>query len=152
MTNQEYLNHLTRRTVKELKPLYEKVFTNPPPFSYKKKQIIQKLYDRFKELNNQNPNAEEYNPEIDPQFDISKNNYRKVKAREGSRRSIIVECLKEGIWDTETMAEMLHFTNPEWPINKNKVAVSGTIADLRKNRGWKIVIDDKGRICTANGD
>jgi hypothetical protein len=51
MTNQEYLNHLTRSRVKELKPLYEKVFKQPPPI--KKKDIIQKLYDRFKELNSE---------------------------------------------------------------------------------------------------
>jgi len=74
-----------------------------------------------------------------------------VTSRVGSRRSIIVESIKEGIWDTETLGEMLHMKNNTWPINKNKVAVSGTIADLRKNKGWEIKVDDKGRICVTNG-
>ena len=151
MTNQEYLNHLTRRTLKELKPLHQKVFDQSSPKSLSKMHLIQKLYDKFKKLNAENPKAEDYNPEIDPQFGIQENNYHKVTSRAGSRRSLIVEAIQEGIWDTATLAEMLHNKNEEWPIQKNKVAVSGTIADLRKNKGWKIVTDEKGRICVTNG-
>jgi hypothetical protein len=135
--------------VKELKPLYEKVFKQPPPI--KKKDIIQKLYNKFKDLNSENPNAEEYNPDIDPQFDIKENNYHKVTSRPGSRRSAIIDAIQEGVWDTITLAEMLYMKNENWLIKKNKVAVSGTIADLRKNKGWDIKVDNKGRICVLNG-
>jgi hypothetical protein len=151
MTNQEYLNHLTGKNLSHLKPLYEKIFRQPPPTKFKKKDIIQKLYDKFKELNSENPNAEEFNPEIDPQFGIEKKNYHKVTSRAGSRRSMIIDAIQEGIWDTVTLAEVLHMKNEEWPLKKNKVAVSGTIADLRKNKGWDIKVDDKGRICVLNG-
>jgi len=150
MTNQEYLNHLTRRTVKELRDLHHKITDQAVKRGWKKRDIIQKLYDKFKELNKDNPTADTYNPDIDPAVGIEKNNYHTVTSRPGSRRSIIIDAIKEGIWDTTTLAEMLNNRNEDWPLKKNKVAVSGTIADLRKNKGWKITTDDKGRICHEN--
>ncbi len=64
----------------------------------------------------------------------------------GSRRGKIIEMVQEGMWDTKSLAEALHAINPEWPVDKNKAAISGTLADMRKNHGWIAKTNDDGRI------
>ena len=52
-----------------------------------------------------------------------------------SRRSLIVEHLKEGLWDIKTLSEALvNFGYPD--VKANKKAVSGTMYDFTTNKGW----------------
>ena len=153
MTNQEYLKHLEEQRVPTLKDLYEKTFTNRPPSKYLKADIINKLHDHFDSINTVE-NAKEVTPDEPPAetpeaapADMSS---RTTKEGGPSRRSTIIKMIREGIWDTATLAEALNEINPEWPIAKNKAAVSGTIADLRANKNWTIKIDEKGRIRVTN--
>ena len=52
-----------------------------------------------------------------------------------SRRSLIIEHLKEGIWDIPTLAKALvNFGYLD--VKANKKAVSGTMYDFTTNKGW----------------
>ena len=138
MTNQEYQKDLEGKKVPELKELYNKTFGTPPASKKKKADLINDLVQKFSEIND-DPNAEvveETTEEV------------KVEAKPPSRRSTIIDAIKLHIWDRNTLAEYLHMINTEWPIDKNKAAISGTIADLRANKGWTCKIADDGRIST----
>ena len=52
-----------------------------------------------------------------------------------SRRSLIIEHLKEGAWDIKALA--IHLTQFGYPdVKANKKAVSGTMYDFHTNKGW----------------
>jgi len=70
-----------------------------------------------------------------------------VKSGQLSRRSVIVKLLKEGTWTKETLAKKLQEVNKDWPVVRNKSAISGTLADLRKKpQQWTVSVSDKGVI------
>jgi len=56
---------------------------------------------------------------------------------EGSRRAKIVELVRENKWTVQKLAEELVKTNKKWSVKKNKAAITGTLADLKK-RGWGV--------------
>jgi hypothetical protein len=59
-----------------------------------------------------------------------------------SRRSIIIELVQEGIWDTGTLAEALVFYGyPD--VNSNAKAVSGTLYDMKTNQAWVVAAERK---------
>ena len=63
-----------------------------------------------------------------------------------SRRALIIRFVKEGIWDTASLAEYLTcfgYTD----LKANKKAVAGTLYDMQKNKGWDVRRSDDGRIC-----
>ncbi len=148
MTNAEYRKHLddlplNHKERPSLVTLHEQVFGQKPRSRAKKSAVVQKLYDKFVGLNKDNPNADE------PIVETTNTEPEVKKAgngREGSRRGKIIEMVQEQIWDTKTLAEALNAINPEWPVDKNKAAISGTLADMRKNHGWIAKTDDNGKI------
>lgn len=151
MTNEEYRKHLeslplTSKDAEQptLQALYEKVFGVKPASRAKKKKVVEELHEKFCELNADNPSAEEPSEEEPTEEEAPK----KVAkgSRNGSRRGKIIELVQENIWDTATLAEWLTLVNPEWPTGKNKSAISGTLADMRKNQGWVAKTTDEGRI------
>lgn len=149
MTNQDYLKHLQGQKVPTLQELYEKTFQTRPPTRYLKKDLIEKLHDQFCKINTSENAEEVVEDPVEEKGEATPAEEMGTRTKNGmpSRRSLIIEAIQEGIWDTATLAEALHEKNPEeWPVDKNKAAVSGTIADLRANKNWKIKIDDKGRI------
>ena len=54
-----------------------------------------------------------------------------------SRRSQIIKLVQQGKWTTEKLAEKLQKLNSDWETTKNKTAISGTLADLKK-KGWMV--------------
>lgn len=55
--------------------------------------------------------------------------------------------VQEGTWTKETLAAKLQEANKEWTVAKNKTAISGTLADLRKKQlKWTVSENDKGVI------
>ena len=149
MTNAEYKKHLeglplNHKERPSLVTLHEQVFGQKPKSRAKKTAVVQRLYDKFMELNKDNPEADEPLVETvntEPEVKEAKGN-----GVPGSRRGKIIEMVQENVWDTKTLAEALNVINPEWPVDKNKAAISGTLADMRKNAGWIAKTDDKGRI------
>jgi len=136
MTREEYKKHLEGTTAKDLKPLYKKVFGIPPASAKKKSDLVTELHKKFCEINPEDPVVAE---EVE-QEEV------KVEVKTPSRRSLIIGAIKLHIWDRNTLAEYLHMVNPAWSINKNKAAISGTLADLRANKGWTCKVADDGRI------
>ncbi len=148
MSNEEYhrvlkdlpLNHKERPS---LVTLHEQVFGQKPRSRAKKTAVVQKLYNKFIELNKDNPNADEPITEtVNTEPEVKKAG----NSKPGSRRGKIIEMVQEGIWDTKSLAEALNAQNPDWPVDKNKAAISGTLADMRKNHGWIAKTNDDGRI------
>ena len=62
-----------------------------------------------------------------------------------SRRAKIIEMAQQNKWTKEKLAEQLHKVNSEWIVEKNKAAITGTLADLRK-KGWEVRNADSGAI------
>lgn len=137
MTNQEYLKHLEGNKVPDLKTLYSKVFGTPPASKLKKPDLVKELHEKFCEVNPNTGNETVEEVETAEEVKVEKPK---------SRRAMIIECIKEHIWDRNTLAEYLNECNPAWSVAKNKAAISGTIADLRANKGWTCKIADDGRI------
>jgi hypothetical protein len=62
-----------------------------------------------------------------------------------SRRAKIIELAQQNKWTAEKLAEQLHKVNAEWIVAKNKAAITGTLADLKK-KGWEVSKADGGVI------
>jgi hypothetical protein len=62
-----------------------------------------------------------------------------------SRRGKIIELVQQNKWTAEKLAEQLHKVNSEWAVQKNKAAITGTLADLKK-KGWTVNKSDAGVI------
>lgn len=54
-----------------------------------------------------------------------------------SRRAQIIKLVQQGKWTVEKLAERLTKLNSEWEVKKNKQAITGTLADLKK-KGWTV--------------
>lgn len=147
MNGHHYRKELGDKSLPFIKKLYVKIFGCPPPSSLNKPDLIEKLGCKFDELYYQSPcfvtdeEEEEEKKEVPP---APKWN-GKAKKQKGSRRRRIIEELSLGIWDTASLAEALNIENPKWKVQKNKTAIAGTLADLRKKRNLNIYVD-KGRI------
>lgn len=66
-----------------------------------------------------------------------------------SRRGFVISLLREGLWDRKSIAEAVanYFPNRYTDLKKNAAAVTGTINDLRSNKGADITVcDATGRI------
>lgn len=150
MTNQEYRDMLERLPLRkkggeDLTDLFTKVFGQKPQRRVRKNKVVEKLYNKFVEMND-SPDADEPMEQEAQEEASTEEAPKEVKTRPASRRGKIIEMLQENVWDIKSMAEALVAINPEWPVAKNKAAISGTMADLRKNKGWIIKIDDNGKI------
>lgn len=62
-----------------------------------------------------------------------------------SRRGKIVELVQENKWTIQKLAEELNKHNKKWQVDKNRAAVTGTLADLKK-KGWGVSIGVDGVI------
>lgn len=65
-----------------------------------------------------------------------------------SRRGKIIELAQQNKWTVEKLAEQLHKVNSEWAVQKNKAAITGTLADVKK-KGWTVSKNDAGVITVA---
>ena len=54
-----------------------------------------------------------------------------------SRRAQIIKLVQQGKWTVDKLAERLSKLNNTWEVKKNKQAITGTLADLKK-RGWTV--------------
>ena len=72
-------------------------------------------------------------------------NGKKVAEKKVSRRGKIIELVQQNKWTTEKLAEHLHKINSEWDVKKNKAAITGTLADVKK-KGWSVNKSDTGVI------
>jgi hypothetical protein len=70
---------------------------------------------------------------------------KKDKDKTVTRRGKIIELLKQNKWTLGKLAEHLQKTNSEWLVAKNKPAIYGTLADMKK-KGWVVSRSDKGII------
>ncbi len=69
---------------------------------------------------------------------MSKNaSEKKSTAKVESRRSQIIKLVQQNKWTAEKLAERLTKLNSGWEAQKNKAAITGTLADLRK-KGWTV--------------
>lgn len=152
MNGQNYRKELSTKSLPFITALYRKVFGTPPPSALRKPDIIEKLGSKFDEICEGAPvfvNEEcEEEPEKKSKSCKPKKSPQKRVRKTVSRRGRIIAEIKTGIWCGSSLAEALNLENPKWDTNKNKSAIIGTCADLRK-QGWKINIDkgkEKGRI------
>jgi Fe2+ or Zn2+ uptake regulation protein len=70
---------------------------------------------------------------------------KKDKDKTVTRRGKIIELVQQNKWTLGKLAEHLHKTNSEWLVEKNKPAIYGTLASLKK-KGWVVSRNDKGVI------
>ena len=73
---------------------------------------------------------------------------KKDKDKTATRRGKIMELVQQNRWTLWKLAEHLHKTNSEWLVAKNKPAIYGTLADMKK-KGWVVSRSDKGIISVA---
>lgn len=76
---------------------------------------------------------------------MKKSNDKKSAEKKVSRRGKIIELVQQNKWTTEKLAEQLHKINSEWAVQKNKAAITGTLADVKK-KGWSVSKSDAGLI------
>ena len=62
-----------------------------------------------------------------------------------SRRAKIIELVQQNKWTAEKLAEHLNKVNSDWDVKKNKAAITGTLADVKK-KGWTVSKSDAGVI------
>ena len=56
----------------------------------------------------------------------------KATEKKVSRRGKIIELLQQKPLTVEALADQLNKLNKDWAVSKNKAAIRGTLADLRK--------------------
>lgn len=76
---------------------------------------------------------------------MKKSNDRKSVEKKLSRRGKIIELVQQNKWTVEKLAEQLHKINGDWAVQKNKAAITGTLADVKK-KGWAVSKTDAGVI------
>ncbi len=54
-----------------------------------------------------------------------------------SRRAQIIKLVQQDKWTVEKLADKLTKLNSTWEVKKNKQAITGTLADLKK-KGWTV--------------
>ena len=62
-----------------------------------------------------------------------------------SRRGKIIDLVQENKWTIQKLAEDLNKHNKKWQVDKNRAAITGTLADLKK-KGWGVSIKADGVI------
>jgi len=62
-----------------------------------------------------------------------------------SRRGKIVELVQENKWTIQKLSEELNKHNKKWTAEKNRAAITGTLADLKK-KDWGVSIKTDGVI------
>jgi hypothetical protein len=73
----------------------------------------------------------------------------KAAEKKVSRRAKIIELAQQNKWTADKLAEQLHKINNEWAVQKNKAAITGTLADVKK-KGWTVGKDDVGVISLSS--
>jgi hypothetical protein len=142
ITSAQYKKDLEGQTVATLREKYEKVTGVRAPSKFNKAALVNELVAKFIKLG-----GKVELPQESVDVEEKKVTAKDRGSRANSRRGTIIRCLREGIWDRETLAKHLNELNPEeWPIERNKAAITGTIADLRRNKGAKIETGDDGRL------
>jgi len=68
---------------------------------------------------------------------MKKEQGQKTAQKEGSRRAKIIKLVQENKWTVQKLAEELVKTNKKWSAEKNSAAITGTLADLKK-QGWSV--------------
>ena len=76
---------------------------------------------------------------------MKKEKNKKVAKKQVSRRGNIIGLVRENRWNISKLAEELNKQNKKWQINKNKAAITGTLANLKK-KGWGVSIGVDGVI------
>ena len=76
---------------------------------------------------------------------MKKEQEKKTVKKAISRRGKIIELVQENKWSIQKLAEELNRQNKKWLVNKNKAAITGTLADLKK-KGWGVSIKTDGVI------
>ena len=62
-----------------------------------------------------------------------------------SRRGTIIQLAQKGGWTVPDLAKKLSQMNKDWEEKKNKAAIRGTLADLRKSKKWNVETDKQGK-------
>lgn len=76
---------------------------------------------------------------------MTKEQDKKTAKKAVSRRGRIVELVQENKWSIQKLAEELNKHNKKWQVDKNRAAITGTLADLKK-KGWGVSITADGLI------
>ena len=72
------------------------------------------------------------------------------KSAKVSRRGTIITLFKQqGTWTISDLAKKLEEMNKAWPAAKNKAAIKGTLADLKKNNSWAVKVDKAGLVSVS---
>lgn len=148
MTNAEYKVSLEKTKLKKLEEMYNRVFGVPAPSKFAKADYVTALFGKFCELREKEGYVEPEDAEKDSKEASAEETTTQPDRtpQANSRRGTIIKLVVENIWDTDTLAKHLNELNPKWPVAKNKGAIAGTLADMRKNKAWVTDIDKKGRI------
>ena len=76
---------------------------------------------------------------------MKKEKVKKVVKASVSRRGKIIDLVQENKWTIQKLAEELNKQNKKWQVNKNRAAITGTLADLKK-MDWGVSIGVDGVI------
>lgn len=68
------------------------------------------------------------------------------KEKKVSRRGVIIQMIKDNIWDQETLASFLTELG-FGDDSTNKKAISGTLYDMKRNQDWIVSQNADGRVC-----
>lgn len=70
---------------------------------------------------------------------------RRKLIKKVSCRAKIIELVQQNKWTVEKLAEQLQKVKSDWAVQKNKAAITGALADLKK-KGWQVSKGDSGVI------
>ena len=76
---------------------------------------------------------------------MKKEQTKKDAKKQVSRRGKIIDSVQENKWTIQKLAEELSKQNKKWQVDKNRAAITGTLADLKK-KGWGVSIGIDGVI------
>ena len=76
---------------------------------------------------------------------MKKDQEKKTAKKSVSRRGKIIDLVKGNKWTIPKLAEELNKHNKKWQMEKNRAAITGTLADLKK-KGWGVSIKTDGVI------
>ena len=76
---------------------------------------------------------------------MKKEQEKKTVKKAISRRGKIIDLVKGNKWTIPKLAEELNKHNKKWQVEKNRAAITGTLADLKK-KGWGVSIKTDGVI------
>ena len=76
---------------------------------------------------------------------MKKEQEKKTVKQVVSRRGKIIELVQQNKWTIKKLAEELNKHNKKWQVDKNRAAITGTLADLKK-MGWGVRIGVDGVI------